>query len=79
MAKAFLNISSELLIEICKGLHEGDDIRFYQVIENGLPKDTKYLGTLFEENRVKIIIESDKFEEGENITPTLKSVSKSND
>ncbi len=45
MSTAYLDITPELLTELCKSFHEGDVVRLLSVTDNGLPHDTECVGS----------------------------------
>ena len=74
MKRAIFEISDHLLVELCKGFIVGAG-GHYEVVENGLPKDTKVVSsTVIKNGVVGIIVESESFDDvkyGE-MHPTLK-------
>ena len=74
MPRAYLQITPELLTEICKGVTEGESPRYFGVLE-GLPKDVRCYGACSVRNNVvTILIESDQLEEAKQYTPLLRTI-----
>jgi hypothetical protein len=63
---AFLDISTELLSELCKGLTSGINPRCYVVHKNALPQDARAVGaSLISEHTIRIAVKSSEFKGGE--------------
>jgi hypothetical protein len=63
---AFLDISTDLLTELCNGLSANIKPRSYVVSKNPLPGDAKALGvSLISEHTIRIALQSSEFIGGE--------------
>lgn len=73
---AFLDVSTELLTELCKGLTSGINPRSYVVEQNALPQDATAVGaSLISEHTIRIAVKSSAFSGGEVLPSVwLKSV-----
>lgn len=75
MPVAYLDVSVDLLTELCKGLKHSDTPRCYLVTQNALPTDAKFAYVrnvalnAFSEPVVTIAIHSESFRPGEQIPP----------
>lgn len=80
MPRAVMQITPELLIEICKGLQLGKEERRYRVLKHRLPSDAEVVECYLDDEliTVKIELESKAFTDGELLpSPVLASISES--
>lgn len=70
--KRALLISRELLVELCKGLMPGGDLRFYKVESNPIPSDARVVGQqLRADGTIAIVLESAEFTDTSDLPPVL--------
>ena len=70
MKRAILPMSVELLTLMLKGI-QGQYGTMYDVIENGLPEDTKVIESFVKAGVVYIVVESEHFDESPKNEPLL--------
>lgn len=74
--QGFVNISTQLLLSLLKGLREGDEPRAFRVLSGGVPQDAKFLGIQLPDGwrQVRLVFESDSLEhEHQEFLPVLTS------
>ena len=73
---AYLDITPELLTEVCKSFRRGDGLFNLQVVKNGLPPDTKCLMIEAKSgNIVRLSLLSQEFKDGEVLlSPVIERV-----
>ena len=75
MKRAILEITDQLLLDLLKGFNFNDErLRFFNVIGNPLPDDTKPVRCQIMDNgNLGILVESESFENirGNTVYPTL--------
>jgi hypothetical protein len=72
MAEGYLDITPELLCEICKGLEAGERPRYYHVAKHGLPADARVVRC--EPETIRMVIESAEIENGARLPAPVLGV-----
>lgn len=80
MPAVFLDITPELIVELCKGFRVGDSKRWFRIVENGLPVDARCLEMhvvqhVDGEGIIRLTLESEHFiSEGQILPPVIATL-----
>lgn len=77
-----LDVTPEILMSICTATREGDDVRSFRVIENGLPHDVQLVRTTLTGNPsypvIRLYLQSESFTNEEELPPPVLRVVSNN-